>query len=165
VKSTAAALTLFVSLRRLSLSPVATSSCYPSEPLSKATATLSETSPPAPLVGKLVRAPPLFPRTVGAAPQASLWTPHAPLWTPLVSVAGIYWCLWAVATAVARKPTVHTGHCPEQLWAMRRCTSRPRRCCATGPQAEFGPLAFVLFFYFLNIFKTLQTSKICASLV
>jgi hypothetical protein len=25
----------------------------------------------------------------------------------------------------------------------------------------FGPMGFVLFFYFLNIFKSLQSSKIC----
>jgi hypothetical protein len=35
--------------------------------LSKATTALSETSPPAPLAGKLVRAPPLFPRAAAPA--------------------------------------------------------------------------------------------------
>jgi hypothetical protein len=37
--------------------------------------------------------------------------------------------------------------------------SELRMCCATGPRAEFGPLAFVSFFYFLNIFKLLQVQK------
>jgi hypothetical protein len=36
---------------------------------------------------------------------------------------------------------------------------------SVGSRAGFDPLAFVLFFYFPNGFKTLQPSKICASLV
>jgi hypothetical protein len=40
------------------------------------------------------------------------------------------------------------------------CASGLQKCCATGPRAEFGPLAFVSFFYFLNISKSLQVQNL-----
>jgi hypothetical protein len=59
-------------------------------------------------------------------------------------------------------PSYATG----PLWATWFLCSRPHRYCASGLRADFGPVAFVSFFsYFLIIFKSLLSSKICKSLI
>jgi hypothetical protein len=54
---------------------------------------------------------------------------------------------------------------PARPWAMRALCKSAMPVLCSWAVGGFSQLAFVLFFYFPNGFKTLQTSKFCASLV
>jgi hypothetical protein len=112
----------------------------------------------------------LFPRDASHAPVRF---PSCPL--PLHRASARPSCRCSGAVARARTEAVRTlasGPSWARPWATRtlRRPSRARLNCARAAQAsctdamplgrdKFGPLAFDLFFYFPNIFKSLQIQK------
>jgi hypothetical protein len=82
---------------------------------------------------------------------------------PLCELSG--WartCRWAAMTQ-GRGPLREAS--PARPWATRALCMVAAPVPCHWAMSGFGPLAFKLYFYFLNRFKTLQSSKICARLV
>jgi hypothetical protein len=58
--------------------------------------------------------------------------------------------LWAV-TVMGREPAMHTGRCPEQLWAARHYT--------VGPRPGNRPIGFCFIFLFSDIVQIFAKFK------
>jgi hypothetical protein len=92
-------------------------------------------------------------------------TPLASMKSPPASTARPRECSWPrCASPSVRRCIGLPSSWPARPWATyTHCVGRPLTLCGWAVSG-FGLLAFVLFSNFLNIFKSLQSSKFCTKL-